>query len=81
MPHPEGLSLIQRFAEPLMVVAKDKSPQKRLPRRCPKKGVVPILRYIYAYDQILLRMPHLLPQLMKLLQPLTIYFIHRKPPV
>jgi hypothetical protein len=64
-----------------MVVAKDKAPQKRFPRRRPKKGVVPILRDIYPYDQIFLRMPDLSPQLTKFLQPVTIYFIHWKPPV
>jgi hypothetical protein len=81
MSHPQGLGLIQKFSEPLMVVAKDKPPQKRFPCRRPKKGVVPILRDIYSYDQILLRMPYLLPQLTKFLQPVTIYFIHWKPPV
>jgi len=80
MLHPQGLGLIQKFSEPLMVVAKDQPPQKRFPRRRPKKGVVLILRYIYSYDQILPRMPYLLPQLTKLLQPVTIYFIYWKPP-
>jgi hypothetical protein len=44
MPYPEGLSLIQKSSEPLIAVAKDKSPQKRSPRRSPKKGVVLLLR-------------------------------------
>jgi hypothetical protein len=81
MSHPQGLGLIQKFSETLMVVAKDKAPQKCFPRRRPKKGVVPILRDIDPYDQILLRMPDLSPQLTKFLQPVTIYLIHWKPPV
>jgi hypothetical protein len=81
MLRPEGLGLVQEFSEPLMVVAKDEPPQERFPRRRPQKSVVPILRYIYPYDQILLRMPYLLPQLTKFLQSVTIYFIHWKPPV
>jgi hypothetical protein len=81
MPHPEGLRVIQKFSETLMVVAKDKAPQKCFPRRCPKKGVMLILRNIDPHDQILLRMPYLLPQLTKFLQPVTIYLIHWKPPV
>jgi hypothetical protein len=77
MCHPQGLRLIQKFSETLMIVAKDKAPQKGFTRRRPKKGVVLILRDIYPYNQILLRMPYLLPQLTKLLQPVTIDFIHR----
>jgi hypothetical protein len=70
----------QKSSETLMVVAKGESSQKRFPRRCPKKGVMPILRYIYPYDQILPRMPYLLPLLTKFLQPVTIDLIHLKPP-
>jgi hypothetical protein len=81
MAHPHGLSLIQKSSEPPMVVAKDKPSQKRFPRRRPKKGVMPILRNIDSYDQIFPRMPYLLPQLTKFLQPVTIYLIHWKPPV
>jgi hypothetical protein len=81
MLHPKGLGVIQKFSESLMVVAKDKSPQKRFPRRCPKKGVVPILRDIDPYNQMLPRMPYLVPELTKLLQPVTIQFIHKKPPL
>jgi hypothetical protein len=77
MSHPQGLSLIQKLSKPLPVVAENKSPQKRLPRRGPEKGVVPILRNIDPYDQMLLRLPDLFPQLTKFLQPVTIYFIHR----
>src|SRR3989304_6520050 len=77
MPRPKGLGVIQKFSETLMVVAKDKAPQKRFPRRCPKKGMVLILRNIHPYNQILLRMPYLLPKLTKFLQPVTIYLIHR----
>jgi hypothetical protein len=76
MSHPQGLRLIQEFPETLMVVAKHKAPQKRFPRRRPKKGVMPILRDIDPYNQILLRMPDPLPQLTKFLQPVTIYLIH-----
>jgi hypothetical protein len=76
MLHPHGLCLIQKLSETLMVVAKDKPPQKCFPRRRPKKGVVLILRDIDPYDQILLRMPYPLPQLTKFLQPVTIYLIH-----
>jgi hypothetical protein len=76
MSHPQGLRLIQKSSEPLMVVVKNKPPQKGFPRRRPKKGVMPILRYIDPYDQIFLRMPYLLPQLTKSLQPVTIYLIH-----
>jgi hypothetical protein len=81
MSHPQGLGLIQKFSEPLMVVAKDKPPQERFPCRRPQKSVVAILRYIYPYDQILLRLPYLLPQLTESLQPVTIQFIHKKPPL
>jgi hypothetical protein len=81
MPHPKGLGLIQKLSESLMVVAKDKSPQKRFPRRCPKKGVMPFLRNINPNDQMLPRMPYLLPQLTKCFQPATIQFIHKKPPL
>jgi hypothetical protein len=77
MSHPQGLSLIQKLSKPLPVVAENKSPQKRLPCRGPKKGVVPILRNIDSHDQILLRLPDLLPQLTKCFQPVTIHFIHR----
>jgi hypothetical protein len=80
MLHPKGLGVIQKFSETLMVVAKDKPPQKGFPRRRPKKGVVPILRDIDPYNQILLRMPYPLPQLTKFLQSVTIYLIHWKPP-
>jgi hypothetical protein len=80
MCHPQGLRLIQEFSETLMIVAKDKTPKKGLTRRRPKKGVVPIFRDIDPHDQILLRMPYLLPQLTKFLQSVTIYLIHKKPP-
>jgi hypothetical protein len=76
MSHPQGLRLIQEFPETLMIVAKDKAPQKGFPRRRPEKGMVPIFRDIDPYDQILPRMPYLLPQLTKLFQPVTIYLIH-----
>jgi len=52
MPHLKGLGLIQKLSESLMVVAKDKSPQKRFPRRCPKKSMMPILRNINPYNQM-----------------------------
>jgi hypothetical protein len=81
MLHPEGLGLIQEFSEPLMVVAKDKPPQERFPRHRPQKSVVSILRYIYTYNQILLRTPHLSLDLTESLQPVTIQFIHKKPPL
>jgi hypothetical protein len=81
MLHPKGLGVIQEFSESLMVVAKDKSPQKRFPRRCPQKGVMPILRDIDPYNQMLPRMPYLLPQLTKFFQPVTIELIHWKPPL
>jgi hypothetical protein len=71
----QRLGLIQEFCEPLIVVAKNKPLQKRFSRRCSKKGVVPILRDIDPYDQILLRMPDLFFQLTKLLQPVTIQFM------
>jgi hypothetical protein len=72
MLHPEGFCLFQKSSETLMVIAKDEPPQKCLPRRGPKKGVVPILRYVDPHDQILIRMSYLLPQLTKFLQPVTI---------
>jgi hypothetical protein len=62
MLHPQGLRVIQELSESLMVVAKNNPFKKRLPRRCPKKGVVLILRNVYPYDQILRRMPYLFPQ-------------------
>jgi hypothetical protein len=77
MLHPQGLGLIQEFSEPFMIIAKDNPPQKGFPCRCPEKGMVPIFRYIYPYDQILPRMPYLLSQLTKLFQPVTIDLIHR----
>src|SRR4030067_2320789 len=80
MSHPQSFSLTQKLSESLMIVAKNKSPQKRLPRRCPEKGIVLIFCYIHPYDQTLLRMPYLFPQLTKFFQPATIQFIHKKPP-
>jgi hypothetical protein len=77
MCHPQSFRLIQKFSKTLIIVAKNKTPQKGFPRRRPKKGMVPILRNIDPYDQILVRMPYRLPQLTKLLQPVTIEFIHR----
>jgi hypothetical protein len=59
MLRPKGLGVIQEFSETFMVVAKDKSPQKRFPSRCSQKGVMPILRDIDPYNQILPRMPYL----------------------
>jgi hypothetical protein len=67
MPHPEGLRLIQKFPETLIIIAKDKPPQKYFTRRRSKKGVMSILRNIDSHNQILLRMPYLFPQLTKLL--------------
>jgi hypothetical protein len=77
MSHPQDLRLIKEFSEPLTVIAENKTPQKRLPRRCPEKGVVMLLPNIDPHDQMLLRLPYLLPQLTKLLQPVTIDLIHR----
>jgi hypothetical protein len=76
MLHPQGLRLIQKFSEPFMVIAKNNPPQKRLARRCPEKGVVPILRNIDPYNQMLPRLPYLFPQLTKFFQPVTIHLIH-----
>jgi hypothetical protein len=72
MSHPQGLRLIQKLSEPLSVVAENKTPQKRFPRRRPKEGMVPILRDIDPYDQMPLRLPYLSPQLTKFFQPVTI---------
>jgi hypothetical protein len=50
MLRPEGLCVIQKSSEPLMVVAKDQPSQQRLARCGSEEGVVPILRNINPYD-------------------------------
>jgi hypothetical protein len=78
---PHRSRLRQKLPKPLDVVFKGQSPEKRLSLGGAKKGIVLLFGHIDAHDQILCRPPNLFPELTKLFQSGTIFFVHEKPPV
>src|SRR4030042_151166 len=67
--------LRQKLPKPLDIILKDQSPKKRLSLGGAKKGIVLVFGHVDAHQQILARSPNLLPELTKLFQSGTLFFV------